>query len=89
MNTTLTGPAPIIRYGEDLRHLPPQTIATAVKPIVPTPLDVRRAQAARARSTLALPAEAAPPVIPASNPRSATQRSQASGPARWPKAAPT
>ncbi|WP_405589790.1 DUF317 domain-containing protein [Streptomyces sp. NBC_01190] len=65
MHTALTDPAPVIRYGDGLRHLPPQATATAVKPMVPTPLEVRRAQAARARSTLALPAGAARPVIPA------------------------
>jgi hypothetical protein len=74
MNTALTDPAPVIRYGRGLQHLPPQATATAVKPIVPTPLDVRRAQAARARSTLALPGGAARPVIPAPHQPSAPQR---------------
>jgi hypothetical protein len=82
MNTALTDPAPVIRYGDDLRHLPPQATATAVKPNVPTPLDVRRAQAARARSTLAPPAGAARSVIPAPHQPPAPQRPQASGPGR-------
>nr|WP_239070078.1 MULTISPECIES: DUF317 domain-containing protein [unclassified Streptomyces] len=65
MNTALTDPAPVIRYGGDLRHLPPQATVTAIKPPLPTPLDVRRAQAAVARSTVASPAAGARPVIPA------------------------
>lgn len=82
MNTALTDPTPVIRYGEDLRHLPPQATATAVKPNVPTPLDVRRAQAARARSTLAPPTGATRPVIPPPRQPSAPQRPQASAPGR-------
>ncbi len=82
MNTALTDPAPVIRYGDDLRHLPPQATATAVKPLAPTPLDVRRAQAARAHSTLALPTGTSRPVIPTPRQPSAPQRPQASGPGR-------
>ncbi|WP_198358197.1 DUF317 domain-containing protein [Streptomyces fildesensis] len=66
MNTALTDPAPVIRYGDDLRRLPPQATATAIKAPAPTPLDVRRAQAANARSTTAPPA----PGARASNPAS-------------------
>ena len=54
MHTALTDPAPVLRHQHDLRHLPPQATATAVKPRVPTPLDVRRTLAATSRST-ALP----------------------------------
>jgi hypothetical protein len=82
MNTALTDPAPVIRYGDDLQHLPPQATATAVKPLMPTPLDVRRAQAVRACSTLALPAGPDRPFIPAPRRPSAPQRPQASGPGR-------
>jgi hypothetical protein len=81
MNTALTDPAPVIRYGDDLRHLPPQATATAVKPPVPTPLDVHRAHAACARSTLALPT-ATRPVIPAPRQPSGPQRPQRPGPGR-------
>ena len=41
MHTALTDPAPVLRYHDDLRRLPPQATATAVKPPVPTPLEVR------------------------------------------------
>lgn len=82
MNTALTDPAPVIRYSDELRHLPPQATATAVKPLVPTPLDVRRAQAARARSTLTLPNGVTRPVIPAPRQPSALQGPQAPGPGR-------
>jgi hypothetical protein len=73
MNTALTDPAPVLRYGDDLRRLPPQAIATPVKPPVPTPLDVRRAQAAKARSTVASSPTGARPFIPAHRPPSAPQ----------------
>lgn len=65
INTAITDPAPVIRYGYDLRRLPPQATATPVKPPVPTPLDVRRAQAASARTTLAPPRAVTRPFIPA------------------------
>lgn len=73
MNTALTDPAPVIRYGDDLHRLPPQATATPVKPPTPTPLDVRRAQAAGARSTVAPPTTGTRPVIPAPRPPSAPQ----------------
>ncbi|MEU1476161.1 DUF317 domain-containing protein [Streptomyces sp. NPDC005760] len=73
MNTALTDPAPVIRYGYDLRRLPPQATATPVKPPVPTPLDVRRAQAANARSTVAPSLASARPLIPAPRPPSTPQ----------------
>lgn len=72
MNTALSDPAPVTRYGYDLHHLPPQATATPVKPPVPTPLDVRRAQAASARSTVP-PSASARRVIPAPRPPSAPQ----------------
>ncbi len=82
MNTALTDPTPVIRTGDDLRHLPPQATATAVKPLAPTPPDVRRTQAARTRSTLALPTGPSQPVIPTPRQPSAPQRPQAPGPRR-------
>ncbi|MFE2596013.1 DUF317 domain-containing protein [Streptomyces sp. NPDC059396] len=75
MNTALTDPAPVIRHGYDVRHLPPQATTTPVKPPVPTPLDVRRAQAASARSTVSPPAGTRP-VIPAPRQPSAPQVSR-------------
>ncbi|MGW2056217.1 DUF317 domain-containing protein [Streptomyces sp. NPDC001840] len=72
MNTALTDPVPVIRYGYDVRLLPPQATATPVKPPVPTPLDVRRAQAASVRTTVPPPAGTRP-VIPAPRPPSAPQ----------------
>lgn len=77
MNTALTDPAPVIRYGEDLRHLPPQATATAVKPNVPTPLDVRRGTARPLAHRSRRLARPGPPRQP-----SAAQRPQASGPGR-------
>ncbi|WP_327748064.1 DUF317 domain-containing protein [Streptomyces europaeiscabiei] len=73
MNTALTDPAPVIRCGGDLRRLPPQATATPVKPPVPTPLDVRRAQVANSRSTVASSPVGARPFIPAPRPPSAPQ----------------
>ncbi|WP_328509579.1 DUF317 domain-containing protein [Streptomyces mirabilis] len=73
MNAALTDPAPVIRYGDDLRRLAPQATATPVKPPMPTPLDVRRAQAANARSTLVSSPAGARPFIPAPRPPSAPQ----------------
>lgn len=64
MNTALTDPAPVIRHGDDVRLLPPQATATPVTPPAPTPLDVHRAQAARARSTTGHPASARHTAIP-------------------------
>ncbi|WP_433888530.1 DUF317 domain-containing protein [Streptomyces sp. CA-111067] len=70
--TTMTDPAPVIREGHaisrSMEHrvtLTPLHPPTPAAPRAPTPLDVRRTQAARARSTLALPTQAARPVIPA------------------------
>ncbi len=73
MNTAITDPTPAIRYGDDLRHLPAQAVATPVKPPAPTPLDVRRAQAANARSTVMPTQPDARPFIPAPRPPSAPQ----------------
>ncbi|MCX4858213.1 DUF317 domain-containing protein [Streptomyces canus] len=73
MNTALTDPAPVIRYGDDLRRLPPQATAIPVRPPVPTPLDVRRALAANARSTMAPSPADARLFIPAPRPPSAPQ----------------
>lgn len=60
----LADPAPVLRYERDVpaRNRGAAHIAPA-RPPVPTPLDVRRASAARARSTVAkylVPASAAP-----------------------------
>ncbi|WP_250287647.1 DUF317 domain-containing protein [Streptomyces atroolivaceus] len=68
MNTALTDPSPVIRYGYDLQRLPPQATATPVKPRMPTPLDIRRIQAANSRSTVPPTTTAARPVTP--SPRS-------------------
>ncbi|MFI9273984.1 DUF317 domain-containing protein [Kitasatospora sp. NPDC052896] len=65
MNWALTDPAPVIRYGDDVRLLPPQAKATPVTPPAPTPLDVRRAHAARARSPIGHPAAARHSTSPA------------------------
>lgn len=73
MNTALTDPAPVIRYGDDLRRLPPQATATPVKSSVPTPLDVRRAHAANSRSIVAFSPADARPFIPAPRTPSAPQ----------------
>ena len=75
MHTALTDPAPVLRYHHDLRRLPPQATVTAVKPPVPTPLDVRRTLAATSRSTvLPLPsAVGARPFVPAPRQPSAPQ----------------
>ncbi|WP_328912475.1 MULTISPECIES: DUF317 domain-containing protein [unclassified Streptomyces] len=82
MNTALTDPAPLIRYGDDLRHLPPQATATPVTPIVPTLLDILRAHAANARTTFALPGTATRPVIPGPHQPPAPQHPQHPGPGR-------
>ncbi|MFE4826744.1 DUF317 domain-containing protein [Streptomyces sp. NPDC056672] len=73
INTAITDPAPVIRYGYDLNRLPPQATATPVKPPVPTPLDVRRAQAANAPSTAASPPISARLVVPAPRPPTTPQ----------------
>lgn len=93
----MTDPSPVIRarhaISPAMEHLATLTPVGRAAPIPrsPTPLDVRRtavteavhrAQAARARSTLALPTGTSRPVIPAPRPPSAPQRPQASGPGR-------
>lgn len=65
MHAALTDPAPVLRYHHDLRRLPPQATATAVKPRVPTPLDVRRTLAATSRSTVLPSAVGVRPFVPA------------------------
>jgi hypothetical protein len=82
MTSAVANPAPVIRYGDDLRHLPPQATAIPVKPVVPTPLDLRRAQAARARSPHTLPASGDRPPIPAPPQPPAPYRSHRPGPGR-------
>ncbi|MGW4031689.1 DUF317 domain-containing protein [Streptomyces sp. NPDC004838] len=65
LNAAVTDPAPVVRYGGDVRRLPPQATATPIKPPVPTPLDIHRAQAATARSTHATHAQEQRPALPA------------------------
>ncbi|WP_416484251.1 DUF317 domain-containing protein [Streptomyces sp. CL12] len=74
MNTALTNPAPVVRYGYDLRRLSPLARATPVKTPVPTPLDVRRAVVAKARSPHGRSGAGAAPFIPAPRTPSAPQR---------------
>ncbi|MEU6172738.1 DUF317 domain-containing protein [Streptantibioticus parmotrematis] len=74
MNTALANPAPVVRYAYDLRRLPPQAKATPVNPLVPTPLDVRRAAAAKSRSPHGQSAAGTTPFIPAPRTPSAPQR---------------
>ncbi|WP_344447224.1 DUF317 domain-containing protein, partial [Kitasatospora nipponensis] len=87
MNWALTDPAPVIRYGDDLRRLPPQATATAITPPAPTPLDVRRALAARARSSIALPGTAQHTAAPAPRQRTLPNASAAQTAAARPSTA--
>ncbi|MFI9202199.1 DUF317 domain-containing protein [Streptomyces sp. NPDC053048] len=64
--TAIADPTPVIRYtGEMSRFTKAHAQLTPIPPPIPTPLDVRRAQAARARTTAARrPSTTVPPAAP-------------------------
>ncbi|GHF27453.1 hypothetical protein GCM10010218_05520 [Streptomyces mashuensis] len=64
--TAIADPTPVIRYtGEMSRFTKTHAQLTPIPPPIPTPLDVRRAHAARARTTAVRhPSTTVPPTAP-------------------------